>query len=142
MDSIFRVIDANLNRSQEGMRVCEDIARFVLCDKKITRSFKSLRLGMGVLRQKIARANPSLLKSRNVRADGGKKTLLREKKRLNITDVFRANAQRVKESLRVLEEVTKLINKKISQDFKKIRFRTYELEKKSGVKLESLLLNR
>ena len=44
MHKLLRLIDANLNRSREGIRVCEDIARFVLNDKRITRSFKSLKL--------------------------------------------------------------------------------------------------
>lgn len=71
------------------------------------------------------------MKSRDVKRDVGKKTAYRESKRKDIADVFYANIERVKESLRVLEEVSKLLDKKISQHFKKIRFRVYELEKKA-----------
>ena len=60
----------------------------------------------------------------------------------NIKDVFFANACRAKESLRVLEEVSKLYGNGSSEKFKKLRFRTYELEKKSSIKLEAVLHNR
>lgn len=101
-----------------------------------------MRHRIGELAKKTCENKPFLLRSRSVKKDVGKKTTFRESKRKNISDVFRANIQRVKESLRVLEEVTKLLNKKISQDFKKIRFRVYELEKNSRAKLEAILHHR
>ncbi|MCK4463910.1 MAG: thiamine-phosphate pyrophosphorylase, partial [Candidatus Omnitrophica bacterium] len=39
---------------------------------------------------------------------------------------------------RVLEEISKVVNTKISKDFKKLRFRLYELEKKSIPKIKHL----
>ena len=143
MHKLLRLIDANLNRSREGIRVCEDIARFMLNDKRITRSFKSLRHRISALANKLERDGKlALLKSRNVKKDIGKKTAFREGNRKDIPDVFYANAQRTKESLRVLEEITKLLNKKVSQGFKEVRFKIYELEKKSRIKLETVLHNR
>ncbi|MGB2705572.1 MAG: thiamine-phosphate pyrophosphorylase [Candidatus Omnitrophota bacterium] len=139
MNKLLRLIDANLNRSQEGLRVCEDIARFMLNDKTITRSFKSLRHGVSALRKGMDLEKLSLLKSRSVGGDVGKKSTLRETSRKNIKDVFRANTERVKESLRALEEVTKLFDRKISKRFKRMRFRVYELEKKSRLKLDAIL---
>lgn len=142
MHNILRIIDVNLNRSQEGLRVCEDIVRFILDDKKLSRSFKSARHKISELSKKVHSPKLSLLKSRNIKGDVGKITTYREGKRKDLKDVFRANIQRVKESLRVLEEVYKLFDKKISQSFKKIRFRVYELEKKSCIKLEAILHHR
>jgi len=139
MKKFFRLIDANLNRSREGLRVVEDISRFILNDKKLTRSFKSLRHGLSAERKKIDLERLPLLESRNVKRDVGKKSTLREKSRKNIRDVFRANTERVKESLRVLEEITKLFDKKMSQRFKRMRFRLYEFEKKSRRKLDVIL---
>ena len=40
---IYRVIDANLNRAKEGLRVCEDTVRFILKDKILTKKIKKLR---------------------------------------------------------------------------------------------------
>ncbi len=143
MDKYLRLIDANLNRSREGIRVCEDIARFMLNDKRITRSFKSLRHGISAISDKLDRGGKlALLKSRNVKKDIGKKTAFREGKRKDVLDVFYANAQRSKESLRVLEEITKLFNRTASGGFKEIRFKIYELEKKSRIKMETVLHNR
>jgi thiamine-phosphate pyrophosphorylase len=147
MRNLMRVIDANLNRSMEGLRVCEDIVRFILNDKTAMRSFKSLRHRVAALAKKTY-THPgggqglARLKSRNIKKDVGKITTRREARRKNIGDVFRANIQRVKESLRVLEEISKLLDRKISQDFKKVRFRVYELEKKSCFKLEAVLHHR
>ena len=138
MNKLFRLIDANLNRSREGIRVAEDISRFVLNDKKLTRSFKSLRQALSAERKKIDLKRLPLLKSRSVKRDVGKKSTFREKSRENIADVFLANTERVKESLRVLEETSKLFDKKMSQRFKRMRFRLYELEKKSRLKLDAL----
>ncbi len=147
MHKLLRIIDVNLNRSQEGLRVCEDIMRFILNDRKMLRSFKSLRHKVGMLAKRtyshLGGGNRLMvLKSRNVKRDVGKITTYREGRRKNIGDVFRANIQRVKESLRVLEETSKLLDRRISQSFKTIRFRVYELEKKSRVKLEAILHHR
>ena len=40
---ILRIIDANLNRTAEGLRVLEDIARFVLDDAALSRQLKIMR---------------------------------------------------------------------------------------------------
>ena len=141
MNKLLRIVDVNINRSQEGLRVCEDIVRFIINDKRLTRSFKTLRQAVGREAKGISEAGSALLKSRNVKRDIGKKTTERERRRRNVKDVFRANIQRAKESLRVLEEIAKLFDVKASQRFKKFRFRTYELEKKSCLKLEALLHN-
>ena len=137
MHRLPRLIDANLNRSQEALRVCEDLVRFILDDRKLSASFKALRHKLGALAGKEFH-----LRSRNVKKDVGKKTTHTEGKRKDLAGVFRANIQRAKESLRVLEEVSKLSDRKIAESFKKIRFKAYELEKKSRVKLEGLLHNR
>jgi hypothetical protein len=41
--STLRVVDANLNRAREGLRVVEDVARFVLGDEALTKRAKDLR---------------------------------------------------------------------------------------------------
>ncbi len=143
MNALFRIIDVNLNRSQEGLRVCEDITRFILNDKKLTGSFKTLRHKIKRVAKKLnAKKGILLLESRNIKKDIGKKIGIGERKRKNILDIFCANIQRTKESLRVLEEVTKLVDKTLPKNFKAMRFRLYELEKKNRVKLQTLLYSR
>ena len=60
----------------------------------------------------------------------GKATTVSETKRKDINAVFFANAQRVKESLRVLEEVSKLIDSRRSSMLKLLRYKVYALEQK------------
>ena len=40
---LLRIVDANLNRSREGLRVCEEVVRFALEDARLTSEFKTLR---------------------------------------------------------------------------------------------------
>ena len=141
--NILRLIDANLNRCQEGLRVCEDILRFMLDERVLSGAFKSARHRIGVLSKRIEKASDlRLLKSRSVKRDVGKKTTYRESRRKDLREIFLVNIQRAKESLRVLEEIAKLLDRNLSRDFKAMRFRIYELEKKTRIKLEALLHNR
>ena len=125
---LLRIIDANFNRAKEGLRVCEDICRFILDDPAQTRQFKTLRHRLSA----VIAALPlgKLIECRNIDGDVGKKSTAVELKRKNISDIFYANSQRIKESLRVLEEFTKLLNRTLAEDLKKIRYQIYALEKK------------
>lgn len=125
---LYRIIDANLNRAREGLRVCEDICRFVWDQREGARGFKEIRHRLtGVI---MSLDIPNLLESRNIEGDVGKITLDGELRRRDAEDIFYANAQRVKESIRVLEEFAKLRNAPLAKDLKKLRYRIYALEKK------------
>jgi hypothetical protein len=58
-----------------------------------------------------------------------------EMSRPRIGDVFSANIERTKESVRVLEEFYKLVDKKISAKFSELRFKIYTVEKKAVKRL-------
>ena len=122
-----RVFDANFNRAKEGLRVCEDICRFILDAKSLTQSYKAIRhqltASMGAL--KIF----DVINSRDIAGDVGRRSTVIEFKRDGVADIFYANSQRVKESVRVLEEFTKLRNKKLAEGLKKLRYKIYALEK-------------
>lgn len=134
---LLRILDANFNRAKEGLRVCEDVCRFILDDRGKTRQFKMLRhrlsAGMGIL------PFGKLLDGRNIDWDVGKSSTSLELKRKNIFDIFYANMQRSKESLRVLEEFAKLLNRHLAEDLKKIRYQIYALEKKVIAQFEKSL---
>jgi len=122
-----RIIDANYNRAKEGLRVCEDVCRFVLNAKGSTRSYKSVRHRLtdivGALN--IMKA----IQSRDMARDVGRRSTATEFKRNGAIDIYYANSQRVKESVRVLEEFSKLRNKRLAEDLKKLRYKIYALEK-------------
>jgi thiamine-phosphate pyrophosphorylase len=126
--ALYRILDANFNRAKEGLRVCEDLCRYIWDQRTLTRSFKDLRHDLtGIMAGlDIQKA----LEARHIQGDVGRATSISESKRNNINAVFCANIQRVKESLRVLEEVTKLLDAGISSKLKVLRYKVYGLEQK------------
>jgi len=132
----LRVIDANLNRAGEGLHLLEDIARLMLNDAELTQQLKTIR-------HEILRGdwsfNQQLIQARNsesdvgidIEASGGEK-----ERELPITVV--ANARRVQESLRILEELSKIPTTTPKLDpgkFKQARFALYTIEQKLLAKL-------
>ena len=133
---MLRIIDANLDRAGEGLRVLEEVARFILEDADLTERLKALR------HQFIAESRSlesQLLSARQASGDiaafmeapdGGR--------REDIVGLVRANARRVQESLRVLEEFAKLPSFSSSLNwarFQEARFAVYELEQKLASRL-------
>lgn len=136
-NGVYRIIDANINRVKEGLRVCEEINRFILNDPRLSSAFKRLRHKIDAAVKNLP-ATAELFKSREVLRDIGKATSTSEIKRRDPKDIFFANIQRAKESLRVLEEFSKLLVVDAALDFKKIRYAIYELEKRIAQKMLSL----
>ncbi|NPV26004.1 MAG: hypothetical protein HPY81_00830 [Firmicutes bacterium] len=128
MHTIYRIIDANLNRAREGLRVVEEVARFILNDQVLTDSIKQLRHDLLQAEFSIPNASELLVK-RNTDGDVGTE-LARDGQtpRVNLTDLVRANLRRIQEAMRVLEEFGKLLSPEIGVSFKKIRYRCYTLE--------------
>ncbi|MCK5295239.1 MAG: thiamine-phosphate pyrophosphorylase [Arcobacteraceae bacterium] len=119
----LRLIDANLNRLAEGIRVVEDIFRYVLDDKTTSKRLKALR--------HKARVDlyDQLINSRDIKNDVLKTSTTSEQTRADLTSILIANFKRAQESSRVLEEFTKLISTKDSENFKYIRYELYDIEK-------------
>ena len=119
----LRLIDANLNRLREGIRVVEDIYRYIFNDKDIALELKTLRH-----KTKID-LYTDLLSSRDIVNDVLKKSTSQEQTRVDLNSILIANFKRAQESSRVLEEFFKLIDINISENFKFIRYELYNLEK-------------
>ena len=134
---IDRIIDANITRAKEGLRVCEEITRFILDSRSLTAALKNIRHTIDSLSRSLAQ-NKNLLKARESRKDIGKNIYINELKRRGVKDIFFANCQRVKESIRVMEEFSKLKNKATALKFKNLRYALYEIEKKTAGKIASL----
>ncbi|MFH1552106.1 MAG: thiamine-phosphate pyrophosphorylase [Candidatus Omnitrophota bacterium] len=135
---VYRIIDANLNRVMEAIRVCEDIVRFFSNNERLTFKLKDLRHEVfNAIKDLRTEHLEELVSSRDLN-DVGKRSTESEKTRENLVDLFLANTQRGKESLRVLEEVLKLFDQELSQKFKKFRFKLYEIEKTAVKELEAI----
>lgn len=121
-NSSLRLIDANLNRLREGIRVVEDIFRYIHNNKEVATKLKNLR--------HLTRTENyyELLETRDVKNDVLRESIKSEQNRDNLNSILIANFKRAQESARVLEEFTKLTSIKDSENFKYIRYELYNLE--------------
>ncbi len=120
---LYRVIDANLNRLKEGVRVIEDIARYLQNDKALASRLKALR------HQSRIDDLHNLLASRDSVNDVLRPTVASEMERSDLQSILIANYKRAQESSRVLEELYKIVDPALSETFKEIRYTLYTLEK-------------
>jgi len=100
----------NKNRFKEGARVLEDIARFVFQDLSLFQKIKNLKHHVKINNLTCADNN-----------DIGGPTFKENNNRENLLDIINANALRMQESSRVLEELDDAVK------FKKIRFTAYDI---------------
>ena len=129
-----RIIDANLDRIGEGLRLLEDLARFLLNDAILTQQLKTMRHGLATGGLSL---NQQLLQARNAAGDIGINIEAPEQvKERELPEVVVANARRVQQSLRVIEELAKMPGIKLdSEKFKKARFKLYTIERELLSKL-------
>jgi len=123
LSKLYRLIDANLNRLREGIRVVEDIQRFIYDDKTLSQKLKSIR------HQCRIQHYENYLKERDIIGDVLKETTVSESKREDINSLQLSNIKRAQESARVLEEALKLVDSKEAEHFKHMRYALYDIEK-------------
>jgi thiamine-phosphate pyrophosphorylase len=122
-----RILDASANRAREALRVLEDYARFVRGDAFLTSQLKDLRHrlaeALGELPCRL------LLCSRDTLHDVGTTiTTAREQERASSLDVAQANAKRLQEALRSLEEFGKVLSPVFGAAAEELRYRSYTVE--------------
>ncbi len=121
---VARLLDANLNRAREGIRVVEDTVRFIHKDLNGYRKLRNLRHQLDeITRDKYF----DFLKARDSWKDHGR--LLKEGSQKPLLSIVPANLRRAEEATRVLEEYMKVFSPALSAKFKEIRFQLYEIEK-------------
>ena len=126
---VLRILDANLNRSMEALRSVEEYVRFMMDDTLLTTATKSLRHRIQQLAEQIPLEERMM--ARDVTGDvGGDVSIQSEYSRHTARDVLQAGLERLKQSLRVLEEYSKLIEVAVAVEFEKIRYEVYTLEKR------------
>jgi len=133
-EETLRIIDANVNRIGEGLRVLEDIARLLLDDAALSQQLKDMR-------HELVKVDISFeerfLQARNSEGDVGiDLEASGEEKYKEIPATVVANARRVQEALRVMEELAKNPAVPLESDkFKRARFNLYTIEKELFSKL-------
>ena len=128
----LRIMDANFNRAKEALRVCEDFARFLLCDEKLTAKFKRCRHRLTEILTRFPASYARLVASRDSVHDVGRDDWIQDGRRKpGWRKVMTANLKRGQEALRVLEELAKMIAPRRARALGRLRFELYELEKRS-----------
>lgn len=122
----LRIIDANLNRAVEALRVLEEAARFILDSERLSARVKRLRHSLSGILQPFT---PHLHDARRIEKDAGAGVSTEsERSRESILAVVRANASRLKESLRALEEYSKILDPGVGESLQNLRYEFYSLE--------------
>ncbi len=127
----LQIIDANLNRLREGIRVAEDILRYTTGAEQASRKLKQLRLAAGNLEQELRRATGhKLAGARRIERDSGKgRTPPQELERGSLEALLAANLNRAQEAARAVEELVKLAGlRACAQKYKRLRFALYAVE--------------
>jgi len=121
--AVYRILDANLDRAREGLRIIEEWCRFGLNHAQFTAECKQLR-------QELARWHTDAIRStRDTPGDPGTHlTHPQEECRTDVQHVLQANFCRIEEALRVLEEYGKLDAPEMSHSCKQMRYQVYTLE--------------
>ena len=121
--NICQIIDANLDRAREGLRVLEDWARFGLGHEDFVIRIKNYRQILGKNHLPIYKS------SRNYIEDKCKGlTHIEQIVRKGPDKIICSNSARVQEALRVIEEFSRDHNLKLSRIASGIRYEIYDLE--------------
>lgn len=123
-----RILDANANRAREALRVLEDFCRFILNDAFLSRELKEIRHSLADALAALPKA--LLIAARDTGGDVG--TAIgteRERERSSTREVVAANAKRLQEALRTLEEFGKLYGAEFGTRLEAVRYRAYTVER-------------
>lgn len=127
---IVRILDANLNRAGEALREIEDAARFGLNSMVLAQRAKDLRHRLGTAAPALGLVPGELTAARDSEADVGRperNAVVTE--RGSDADVLTAAFKRLQQSLRSLEEFSKLLLGPAGPGFEAMRYASYTLEK-------------
>ena len=137
-NSVFRILDAAINRAGEGIRVVEDYVRMTLGDAHLASALKQLRheLTTAVERidpaQRIAARDSVNDVGRTIQTDSeyerGEIAPAESGSQLS-GGMIQANMARAQQAFRTIEEFSKTIDAGISKNVEQLRYRTYSIEK-------------
>lgn len=120
------IFDANSARVREGLRVLDESARFILLDSQTFLDLKIVRHQMLSLEREWGRAH--LIASRRGVDAGLGQTINNDYMRTSLYSIIGANASRVAESLRTLEEFSKIYFPGSVATLEKMRHTVYNIE--------------
>ncbi len=127
--TIYRILDANLNRLREALRVIEEFPRFGSGNTALSVKLKTARHALIDIESALGREK--LLENRDTDSDPFSRDVRPEELvRAGVEDILVANLKRAQEAARVLEEYGKVSQgRQVPDKAKRIRFLLYSLEK-------------
>ncbi len=126
---VLRILDANLNRAREALRVIEDYARFALDDADAAAAAKAARHELREIAAAIG--GEELSAARDILSDAGRDAKTPgELERRDAEDVVRAAFARLSESARSIGEFAKIAHPAAAERAERLRYRGYELEQR------------
>ena len=122
----LRLLDANLNRAREALRLVEDYARFALDDAGLCETLKSIRHDLTGATREVARA---AVLHRDTPGDVGTTiSTTAEHQRTDLAHAVTAAGKRFGEAARAVEEILKIISPEAARQIESARYRFYEAE--------------
>jgi thiamine-phosphate pyrophosphorylase len=138
-NSVFRILDAAINRAGEGVRVVEDYVRMVVGDAHLSEQLKQLRHDVT---DAVATIDPvQRIAARDSVGDVGRTIETESEYRRDVPGdqaeasaklsggMIQANLARAQQALRTIEEFTKSIDPDVSRSVEQLRYRSYTIEK-------------
>ncbi len=130
--SAIRIIDANLNRAREALRVMEEYARLGLGDAGLSTAIKETRHAL--VHAIPTRLGDQLIPARDITGDVGcEVSVPAEYERSDSRCVALTAGKRLGEALRAIEEYGKTVDSAFAARVEKIRYRAYEIERRLGL---------
>lgn len=136
------MFDACTNRALEAARTIEDVVRFGGDDSFLTREWKQLRHALGELVASVPASSRAAARDTSHDVGTGISTAS-EAARDDLPAVLAAGCQRLKQSLRSIEEAAKLLDgeagfpQQAAASIEALRYRCYTLEKATLVETNS-----
>ena len=134
--AIVRILDANANRAIEGLRVCEEIVRFSLEEPAGFARLRRLRHAVAGAVAGLPVSLAARLRARGSDRDVGRRASAGRVASLEQSLVI--NFQRVKESLRMLEECARLLAPRKTAAFQRLRFHAYDLARQILIRVAAV----
>lgn len=120
------MIDANADRTAEGLRVIGDITRFLLNDPALSATWRSIRSELWAILGSVPGLLERGLQNRDSGGDVGRE--FQAAPHADIPQMAKTNIHRAQESLRVLEESMRSLDSATVPRLSSLRYRCYEAE--------------
>ncbi len=134
-NSVFRILDAAINRAAEGLRVVEDYLRMDLGDAHLSKTLKQLRHDLIESTAPID-ADQRMAARDSVGDVGRQITTASEYDRTDATtgtataqSLVQPNLARAQQALRTIEEFSKTVDVEVAKRVEQLRYRVYTVEK-------------